>query len=69
MTNVADMTQNELERIIFAGADVNEMRSPGDVFTVEELLSISDAPQFCMFSASFRFWIYNAIDCKLETPQ
>jgi len=63
--NVADMTQRELEAIIFDGAEVYELRGPGDAFTLEELSAILDAPVFPQFDSSFQSWIFNAWDAKV----
>ena len=62
MRDVANMTQSELERIIFAGAGVNEFRSPASTFTADEIYAILGSPQFSLFSLSFQSWMYNAFE-------
>ena len=60
--NVADMTQRELEAIIFEGAKVNEYRSPAQAFTADEIYAILGAPVFSQFDNSFQSWMYNAFE-------
>ena len=60
--SVADMTQRELEAIIFDGAKVNEYRSSSQAFTADEIYAILDAPVFAQFDDSFQSWMYNAFE-------
>lgn len=65
--NVADMTQRELEAIIWDGAEVYELRGPSDAFTISEICAILDAPHFREFSSSFQTWIFSAWESHMET--
>lgn len=65
--NVADMTQSELEAIIFDGASVYELRGPSNAFTISEICAILDAPHFREFSSSFQTWIFSAWEAHMES--
>lgn len=66
--DVGDMTQLELESIIFVGAGVNEFRSPASAFTPDEIRTILQSPQFSQFDSRFRSWMYNAFEAACLDP-
>ena len=63
--NVADMTERELNAIIFEGAGVYTLRGPSDAFTPEEIQAIMDAPHFAKFTPHFQSWMYSAWESQL----
>lgn len=63
--NVADMTERELNAIIFDGAGIYTLRGPSDAFSFDEICAIMDAPHFVEFSDSFQSWMYSAWEAHL----
>lgn len=47
--NLSDLTNEEFEKIVFAGATMTEHRGPSDAFTVEEMQTIINSDSFYFF--------------------
>ena len=64
--NLNDMTQQEIERLIFADCSSSKLVALSDVLSSEEIYTLPSHPSFDQFSPSFRSWIWNAIECLLD---
>lgn len=47
--NLSDLTNEEFEKIVFAGATMAETRGPSDAFTVKEMQVIINSDSFYFF--------------------
>lgn len=47
--NLSDLTNEEFEKIVFAGATTVEHRGPSDAFTAEEMQTIINSDSFYFF--------------------
>lgn len=59
---ILELSQDQIESIIFAGADPDELRSPLDSFTEEEVCALPRHPGWNEFDMEFRDWIWEIID-------
>ncbi len=59
---ILEMSQTQIENMIFKGASCDELRSPLDCFTEEELCVLPRHPQWNSFDLRFRNWMWQTID-------
>lgn len=60
--NLNDLTESEINAIIFKDARVDEPRGIRDALTDREVLSLPHHPAWDCFSLPFQSWVWNAID-------
>ena len=60
--NLNDLTESELNALIFKDAEMVEHRGLSDAFTDDEILDLPNHPDYDTFSTYFQDWIYDAID-------
>lgn len=58
---ILELNQSQIEAIIFKGAAPDEMRSPLDSFTEEEVCALPRHPQWNEFDMEFRDWMWETI--------
>ena len=56
--NLSDLTNEEFEKIIFAGASTVEHRGPSDAFTLEEMIQILNSEAFKSWPNRSKDWIW-----------
>jgi hypothetical protein len=56
------MTQQEIEKKIFAGASLSEPRGFSDAFTDDEILELINDENYYDWSESFRDWLWSSVD-------
>lgn len=62
-----DLTQFEIERIIWNGRGVSELVGLRDVFSDDEIVNgIADHPEFVHFDDHFKSWTFSAVDAMID---
>ena len=62
-----DLTQFEIERIIWRGRGVSELVGLRDVFTDDEIVKgLAEHPEFSHFDRHFRDWTFSAVDAMID---
>lgn len=64
-----DMTEVEINNVVFAGRGVNELVGLRDVFSDEQICNLPSHPAWARFSSAFKTWVYNAIECIVSEDE
>jgi hypothetical protein len=59
--DILELSQQQIEAIIFKGATPEELRSPLDHFTEEEICALPRHPHWNEFDIEFRDWMWETI--------
>lgn len=59
--DILELSQHQIEAIIFKDAAPDELRSPLDCFTEEELCALPRHPNWNEFDIEFRDWMWETI--------
>jgi len=62
MKNVFDLSEEEINKIVFTNIKENEPRGLLDIFTNEQVMSLPNHPKFHYFTIEFQDWVWKTID-------
>ncbi len=62
-----DLTQFEIEQIIWRGRGVSELVGLRDVFSDDDIsVGIAQHPEFTHFDSHFQNWAFSAVDAMID---
>lgn len=60
--NIHDLSEEAISQLVLSGSNFDEPRGLLDVFTEEEVLSLTVHPKWYNFSPAFQDWVNASID-------
>jgi len=60
--NLDKLSETEINRIIFAGAGTDQHRGLSDSLTDEQIIGLTDHPDWQDFTPGFQDWIWKSVD-------